>query len=208
MQLGKLAIAAVVLVAGASACSHEEERADAKTAQNFTAMEKTATSRVDAGGSFEVAVTSPLSTETSEPGDIFSARLRAPLLGNDGKTLAYEGAAVWGHVVAIQHGENPRLALAFDSIDTVNGTQRIDARVGAVHDGHFSIGTDRAPGEAASDVVLRSTAPRAIGGGPKPEGENKGECAAPAAPKPTVSLRTGTAMDLTLTNPLIVTLSR
>lgn len=90
---------------------------------------------IPAGTTFDIAMVTPVDTRTSAVGDKVEGKLSAPIV-IDGKTVANEGASVSGEVSGIQKasrhkGEDDRafIALAFNTIDTVDGPKALHATV-------------------------------------------------------------------------------
>jgi hypothetical protein len=69
----------------------------------------------------------PIDTATSKPGDRFAAVVVASLHTPSDDVMVPEGARLYGHVGAIAHGTRARIQLAFDRIETVDGTSTIAA---------------------------------------------------------------------------------
>ena len=90
---------------------------------------------IPAGTTFDIAMVTPVDTRTSAVGDKVEGKLSAPIV-IDGKTVANEGATVSGEVSGIQKasrhkGQDDRafIALAFNTIDTVDGPKALHATV-------------------------------------------------------------------------------
>jgi len=90
---------------------------------------------IPAGTTFDVTMVTPVDTRTSVVGDKVEATLAAPIVV-DGKTLASEGARVSGEVADIQKASRSKstddrafIALAFNTIETVDGAKALHATV-------------------------------------------------------------------------------
>ena len=113
---------------------------------------------IPAGTTFDVEMVTPVDTRTSVTGDKIEGKLNAPIV-IDGKVVAEAGAKVSGEVADIQKasrhkGEDDRafIALAFNTLDTVDGPKALHATVN----------------NAEGKVVAKSTSTRdklLIGGG-------------------------------------------
>ena len=131
MQFKKLAIV-TFSVAGAAACAHHKPSASAPS----MAM-------VSARTGFVVTMADVLSSDTARAGDTFTATLTEPIRSGDGRVVAEPGAALKGHVVAVQSGDEPRLAITFDSIATRGGAAIFVVRVTRASDDAFTVATTR-----------------------------------------------------------------
>lgn len=194
MRLGNLALGSAMALACAVGCSKEN-----KPRAPTSAAPVIGTARVPAGTMFTVRMIDALSTDTAVAGRVFTARLRDPLMSPSGIEIAPAGAIVTGRVIAVQRGERPRLALSFDTIETLDGVAAIDTRAEPTMNVPFSIGGMRRAEEGDADVVLRPREPgEAIGGGPR----------ADVLTPPTVAVPRDIELDLVLTSPLIVERTR
>lgn len=84
---------------------------------------------VQAGTVFAVALDGPIDTFYSQPGTKFTATVKTPLRGLDGRELVSEGAKVRGTVESVGEPDLPALRVQLDSIDTVAGTVPLHAAV-------------------------------------------------------------------------------
>jgi hypothetical protein len=71
---------------------------------------------------------SPIRSDTSRPGDAFTAVLVSPLRAGDGGVVAAAGARITGHVVAVDV-EGGSLRVAFDEVDTLVGPAKLVATI-------------------------------------------------------------------------------
>jgi len=90
---------------------------------------------IPAGTTFDIEMVTPVDTRTSATGDRIEGTLSAPIV-IDGKVVAQSGAKVSGEVSEIQKasrhkGEDDRafIALAFNTLDTVDGPKALHATV-------------------------------------------------------------------------------
>jgi hypothetical protein len=83
---------------------------------------------VQAGMELQATLDQPLSTQTSRPGEIFTARVEEPLISPDGEVIVPRGAMIIGHVVKVQSGP-ARLVVAMDRIQTNQGPAPLQARI-------------------------------------------------------------------------------
>jgi hypothetical protein len=83
---------------------------------------------VQAGTELRITLDQPLSTQTSRPGEDFTARVEEPLLSPRGVVIVPRGATIAGHVVKVQSGP-ARLVLVMDRIQTNQGPAPFHARV-------------------------------------------------------------------------------
>lgn len=164
MDIKKLAVISVVAL-GALACSRSKP---AETSQSGVAKQPTQMAVVPANQKFRVVMKDSLSSETAQPGQKFTAILAEQLWSGDGRVVAEPGSELSGHVVAVQSGSEPRLAIMFDSIATKGGLAMFDGRVTDALNAPFAFATSRQPNEADADLVARPSA-AAMGGGPASE---------------------------------------
>ena len=116
--------------------THKSTTGSKSSSKGTTAMNAEAHSiDIPAGTTFDIAMVTPVDTRTSAVGDKVEGKLSAPIV-IDGKTVANEGASVSGEVSGIQKasrhkGEDDRafIALAFNTIDTVDGPKALHATV-------------------------------------------------------------------------------
>lgn len=90
---------------------------------------------IPAGTQFDIAMTTPVDTRTSNVGDRVEGTLVAPITQN-GTVLAEAGARVSGEVAGVQRASKKKdqddrasLALEFNTIETVDGPKRLHATV-------------------------------------------------------------------------------
>src|SRR5467141_3542848 len=90
---------------------------------------------IPAGTVFDVAMTTPVDTRTSNVGDRVEGTLTAPIT-RDGTVLADAGAKVSGEVADVQRASKHKskedrasIALEFNTIETVDGPKRLHATV-------------------------------------------------------------------------------
>ena len=97
---------------------------------------ETRTVSLPAGAIFDVQMTTPVSTKTSNVGDKIEATLVAPLTAPDGSVIANQGALVRGEVVELTRASKSRAAedrasvkFAFTSLETVDGEKSLNTTV-------------------------------------------------------------------------------
>jgi hypothetical protein len=142
---------------------------------------------------FTVRMIDPLSSETAVPGRVFTARLRDPLIAPNGDKIAPAGGIVTGRIVAVERGDNPRLALAFETLETYEGVAAINTRAEPEVKLPVEL-SELPPGEAGADAVLRPKRQGAIGGGPSAESGRT---------PPALNISKDTEVELFLTQPLV-----
>lgn len=168
---------------------------------------------VPAGTSFSVELASTLSSETSQVGDRFSARLASPL-SVGGQEAAPAGSTVEGRVTEAKAlkkiGGRARLALAFDRVVLPDGTSApLAASLTQVGKSETKKDAATIGGSAAAGAILG----RVIGGGSKSRrsaigaaaGAAIGTAVAAKTEGETVQLPAGTVLTLALEAPLTVT---
>lgn len=198
MSFTKVALAASVVVS--VACSRGPNPPPPKIAKGGL-EELSINSRVaevPANAKFRVIMNDALSSTTSYPGQTFTATLVTPLMSNDARMAAPTGSRVNGHVVSVQTEPEPRIAVAFDTIDTPGGLQRIEAHAAHSFDAPFRIASMSEAKEVEADGLLYPSG-GAIGGGPLPEGVEPGQTTTVIVPK-------SAQMELVLVSPLTVVL--
>jgi hypothetical protein len=89
-----------------------------------------------AGSSFDVQLTTPVSTKTSNVGDRIEATLLQPLSAPDGQLIANQGALIRGEIAELTRASKSRkeedrasMKFAFTSIETVDGEKSLSATV-------------------------------------------------------------------------------
>jgi hypothetical protein len=99
----------------------------------------------------------------------------------------------------VQSGDEPRLAISFDSIGTVGGPALFDVSVVRAFNGPFTVAATRRAREVDADLVVRSSE-LGVGGGPAAEGKEPVGTAA-VLPK-------GSRFELALATPLSVAMPK
>jgi hypothetical protein len=91
-----------------------------------------------AGATFDVAMTTPISTETSNVGDRIEGKLTTALSSPDGggALIAEQGASVWGEITELRRAsrakseeERAMVKMQFTSLQTVAGEKNLSATV-------------------------------------------------------------------------------
>lgn len=94
---------------------------------------RTATLSVPVGTTLAVRMNETLSTQDSQPGDVFTARLESPIIDANGTVIVPAGATVRGRVTAVapsgRVGETAALKLAFESISFGGDSYPLQATV-------------------------------------------------------------------------------
>ena len=78
---------------------------------------------------FSVALDEPIDTFYTPPGTGFTATVRTPLDGSDGRVLVLTGAKVRGTLASVGEADMPLIRVELDSVDTVAGTLPLHAAV-------------------------------------------------------------------------------
>jgi hypothetical protein len=106
-----------------------------KTTKAVHAAE-TRTVSLPAGANFDVQLTTPVSTKTSNVGDKIEATLLQPLVAPDGQVIANQGALVRGEIAVLTRASKSRaeedrasVKFAFTSIETVDGEKSLSTTV-------------------------------------------------------------------------------
>jgi len=114
---------------------HTTKSSPSKTTKAVPAAE-THTVSMPAGAAFDVQLTTPVSTKTSNVGDKIEATLIQPLVAPDGQVIANQGALVRGEIAELTRASKSRAAedraslkLAFTSIQTVDGEKSLSTTV-------------------------------------------------------------------------------
>lgn len=119
---------------------------------------------VPIGTTFAVYLDDPLSTETSRPGDPFTATLRDPLVGPDGHVLLPTGAKVRGRVTDVaasdRAGDTAVIKLAFEAVSFDGRSHPMRA---AVVEAHPERRTRTTTGESAAKVAAGAAAGAVLG---------------------------------------------
>jgi hypothetical protein len=84
---------------------------------------------VPSGALLTVRADQPLDTYYTAPGSTFTATVLTPLRDPSGRVLVAAGAKVHGTFVSFGSADEPRVRLAFQSVDTVEGTVPLAAAV-------------------------------------------------------------------------------
>ncbi len=107
----------------------------AKTTKAVPAAE-TRTVSLPAGTAFDVLITTPVATKTSNVGDKIEATLVQALVAPDGQVIANQGALVRGEISELTRASKSRkeedrasLKFAFTSIETVDGEKSLNTTV-------------------------------------------------------------------------------
>lgn len=168
---------------------------------------------VPAGTSFSAELTSSLSSETSQVGEPFSARLSSPL-SVGGQVAVPAGSTVSGRVTEAKGlkkiGGRARLSLAFESVTLPDGSSSpLAASLTQVGKSETKKDAATIGGSTAAGAILG----RVIGGGDKDErtaigavvGGAVGTAVAAKTKGETIELPAGTVLTLALDAPLTVT---
>lgn len=168
---------------------------------------------VPAGTSFSAELTSSLSSETSQVGEPFSARLSSPL-SVGGEVAVPAGSTVSGRVTEAKGlkkiGGRARLSLAFESVTLPDGSSSpLAASLTQVGKSETKKDAATIGGSTAAGAILG----RVIGGGDKDErtaigavvGGAVGTAVAAKTKGETIELPAGTVLTLALDAPLTVT---
>lgn len=114
---------------------HTTKSTPSKTTKAVPAAE-TRTVSLPAGATFEVQLTTPVSTKTSNVGDKIEATLLQPLAAPDGQIIANQGALVRGEIAELTRASKSRaeedrasVKFAFTSIQTVDGEKSLNTTV-------------------------------------------------------------------------------
>jgi len=114
---------------------HSTKSTPSKTTKAVPAAE-TRTVSLPAGAAFDVQLTTPVSTKTSNVGDKIEGTLVQPLVAPDGQVIANQGALIRGEIVELTRASKSRAAearasvkFAFTSIQTVDGEKSLNATV-------------------------------------------------------------------------------
>jgi hypothetical protein len=115
--------------------SKPSTKSTTKTTKVVPAAE-TRTVSLPAGSNFDVQLTTPVSTKTSNVGDRIEATLLQPLNAPDGSVIANQGALIRGEIAELTRASKSRaeedrasIKLAFTSIQTVDGEKTLSATV-------------------------------------------------------------------------------
>ena len=121
--------------APAKAPAKSVAKSSGKTASAVPAAAKSNTVSLPAGTEFEITLTTPVDTRTSNVGDKVEGTLVAPLVA-DGQTIADAGAVIRGEIAELQRASRAKseedrasVKFAFTSIQTVDGEKTLAATV-------------------------------------------------------------------------------
>ena len=114
---------------------HTTKSTSSKTTKAVPAAE-TRTVSLPKGASFDVQLTTPVSTKTSNVGDKIEATLLQPMVAPDGSVIANQGALVRGEISELTRASKSRAAedrasvkFAFTSLQTVDGEKSLNTTV-------------------------------------------------------------------------------
>lgn len=103
-----------------------------------------------AGAVFDVLLTTPVNTATSNVGDKIEATLVQPLATADGSAIANQGAIIRGEITELKHATKSKseedramVKLTFTSIETVDGEKALNATVTNSEGGMTAAGTGK-----------------------------------------------------------------
>lgn len=166
-----------------------------------TAAAPMAGPRVPAGSKLALRLDKAIGTDLSEPGDWFTATVtRSVYNGKGDELLIPTGAQVRGRVVRADGGKSPTLALELESIETMRGVMQLDAAISNVSstmvDAPSPHRTTASPYADEPGVVAYSTTVSPW----EPSGNESG----PPLERQ-IRIPAGAALELVLTQPLIVT---
>jgi hypothetical protein len=108
------------------------------TSTPATPASSSRTVSLPAGATFDVAMTTPISTETSNVGDRIEGKLTTALSSPDGggALIAEQGASVWGEITELRRAsrakseeERAMVKMQFTSLQTVAGEKNLSATV-------------------------------------------------------------------------------
>ena len=196
MRLVQLVAAAALVCACGKESSAPPPSTAARSVEQLSAPPRT--TEVPANTAFRVTIDDTLSSAVSYPGQTFTATLKSPLVSSDFRVAAPAGSKVHGHVIAVDSGREPRVAVAFDSIVSPMGSYRIEAHANEALNAPFEIASARSAEEANADSVFRPS-DRAIGGGPPPEDLDE-------EPTTMVVIPKNSELELVLTSPMTASL--
>jgi hypothetical protein len=186
-------VGSALLVVLASACSHAETEPSPAFESRVSADSGDI---APVGQKAVVQLSRSLGTDVSYAGDLFTARLAAPLLGANGGVLLREGAVVQGSVASITV-RPPSLTLRFDSVHTANGDAPLNAIVVAVNGDEFGVKeASSLANEGRFSTLMRRTD---IGTLPTPV-----DTAPSDVSREELRIPVNTTLELMLTSPLIV----
>jgi hypothetical protein len=124
---------------------------------------------VPMGSMLELALEMDLSTETNQPGDMFTATLQKPVVGQNGTVIIPSGASVRGRVTHVQKsgrvGETAVLNLAFEGISWEDSRYPLEATVVQANPERVSrSSTAEQVGKVAAGAAAGALLGRVIGG--------------------------------------------
>lgn len=155
---------------------------------------------VPAGARLGVRVEDALSTETSTPGDTFTATVLTPLRGPDGTVVIQEGAKVHGRVLAVEKEPAPSLKLVFETVDTAMGRRRLRATLASAADGTVSM--ELAEPRRTGELSLEGAGQGAGGGPPTVAGVGGDPSPRDEHAEPVVAIPEGVRLELVFVQPL------
>lgn len=165
-------IAAVVISGMVAACAGRDRVAEPSVALNAPTaaqMEKAELANIS-GIELRVKLNQDLGPGLTAEKGTFSARLMSPVVSSRGRVLIPIGSLVHGHVVHLDDASR-RVEIAFDRLETRNGSYWLRATVIGAQPYAVTVRPEGTP--STDTVVLQSSMPSAIGGGPPaPEAES------------------------------------
>lgn len=161
-----------LFAACAIACSHEAPPPSAPVPAEIA---MSAPSAAATGSDVFVTLDTPIASYGTRTGQSVVATVDAPLRATNGMVLVAAGSTLRGHVVSAETAPKARVAIKFDSIQTVNGMAPINATV-------LDAGNFASPGGVGEDksydaILLAPVGPLASTGGGPPT--NSGAAAPP-----------------------------
>ncbi len=167
--------AGVALILAAGACAREHATPAAEPQRQATrGAPSGARAQAPAGTDFSATMNERITSSTATPGMTFTATIQKPIVSSDGNMLVKQGATLNGRVVDVGRGETHDMKLAFDSIETVDGTAPVSARIVEADEHGLTVGRfDYDPDVVGYDtVLLPGTLAPGVGGGPVPPSED------------------------------------
>ena len=121
---------------GASRSTHRTGSSSRSASATTASSRGERTIALPTGSTFDVELTTPISTKTSNVGDKIEAKLLQPLTSADGTTIAEQGALIRGEISELTRAshaksedERASMKLAFTSLETVDGEKSLSATV-------------------------------------------------------------------------------
>lgn len=97
---------------------------------------ETRTVLLPAGATFDIAITTPVSTSTSNVGDTIEGKLLHPITTVDGVVIAHEGALIRGEIAELTRASRAKneedrasVKFAFTSLETIDGEKTLSSTV-------------------------------------------------------------------------------